>query len=134
MDRAESETLSRLMAGRRWTWITGNHDPGPIEIGGATVAEAKRSALLFRHIAAPGGANEVSGHYHPKARLTLKGRRIARPCFVMGAGRLILPAFGAYTGGLSARDPAIAGLVGPKATALLLGNGVSAIPVAALSR
>ncbi len=134
LDRAERETLSTLMAGRRWTWITGNHDPAPIEIGGATVSEARREALTFRHIAAAGGNGEVSGHYHPKARLTLKGRRISRACFVLGAGRLIMPAFGAYTGGLSVRDPAIAGLVGPNATALLLGNGVSAIPVSALSR
>ncbi len=130
----ERETLSTLMAGRRWTWISGNHDPAPIEIGGGTVAEARRGDLVFRHIAATGGTGEVSAHYHPKARLTLKGRRISRPCFVLGAGRLILPAFGAYTGGLSVRDPAIAGLVGPNAMALLLGTGVSAIPVASLNR
>ncbi len=138
LELAERETLSTMMAGRRWTWITGNHDPAPIEIGGATVAEARRDGLVFRHIAAvrgePHGTGEVSGHFHPKARLTLKGRRISRRCFVCGAGRLILPAFGAYTGGLSVRDPAIAGLVGPKATALLLGGGVSAIPVAALTK
>lgn len=131
---AEQEALSTMMAGRRWTWITGNHDPAPIEIGGATVADARREGLAFRHIAATGGSGEVSGHYHPKARLTLKGRRISRRCFVYGAGRLILPAFGAYTGGLSVRDPAIAALVGPNATALLLGGGVSAIPAALLSK
>jgi DNA ligase-associated metallophosphoesterase len=138
LDLAERETLSTLMAGRRWTWISGNHDPGPIEIGGGTVAVARRGGLVFRHIAAAGGgtagSGEVSAHYHPKARLTLKGRRIVRSCFALGAGRLILPAFGAYTGGLSVRDPAIAGLVGPNAMALLLGTGVSAIPVASLGR
>jgi len=138
LDDAGRETLATLMAGRRWVWIAGNHDPAPIDIGGTALAEVRREGLVFRHIAATrggtGGTGEVSGHYHPKALLTLKGRRIARACFVLGAGRLILPAFGAYVGGLSVRDPAIAGLVGPNATALLLGSGISAIPVASLSR
>ncbi|MGQ0609799.1 MAG: ligase-associated DNA damage response endonuclease PdeM [Paracoccaceae bacterium] len=116
--------LSRLMAGRDWTWITGNHDPGPLNLGGAHRAEARRGGLVFRHIGGGDGA-EVSGHFHPKASLPGRG---ARPCFLLGGGRLILPAYGHYTGGLSAEAPLFDPLVGPRALAILTGPKPLAIP------
>jgi len=117
--------LTRLMAGRDWTWITGNHDPGPIDIGGSHRAELKLRPFTFRHIAEPAETAEISGHYHPKARLA--GR--SKPCFLADANRLILPAYGAYTGGLRCEDPALAGLMAKDALAILTGTRALAIPM-----
>ena len=126
------ERLMRLAAGRRWIWIAGNHDPGPAALPGSHRAEWREGPLVFRHIADPAasaaGCGEVSAHYHPKARLCLRGQPIARACFLAGGARLILPAFGTYTGGLDIRDPAFDGLVGPEATAFLLGRCITPVP------
>jgi DNA ligase-associated metallophosphoesterase len=117
--------LARLMAGRRWVWIEGNHDPGPVGLGGSHLAELALAPLVFRHIAEPGALGEISGHYHPKARLA--GR--ARPCFLYDGRRVILPAFGTYTGGLRSDAPVLAGLMGAGARAVLTGPVVRAIPM-----
>ena len=122
LPEAERLWLTRLMAGRDWVWIEGNHDAGPIEIGGSHRAELRLGPLTFRHIASKGAAGEVSGHYHPKLRLAGQ----SRPCFLLDETRLILPAFGAYTGGMRHDDAALAGLMGPKALAIL--TGPRAIP------
>ncbi len=112
--------LQTLMAGRHWIWIEGNHDPGPLGLGGTHLDELREGPLTFRHIAQRGEtAGEVSGHYHPKASLTLRGKRMTSACFVRDAQRLILPAFGAYTGGLKVSSPAIRGLVAADATVRL---------------
>lgn len=125
----ESQWLSRLMAGRRWVWIEGNHDPGPVALGGEHRAELREGALTFRHVAQPGAAGEVSGHYHPKARLA----GVAQRCFLVDRQRAILPAFGAYTGGLRSEAPAFAALMGPDALALLLGDRILPVPMAKAS-
>ena len=117
--------LMRLMAGRDWSWITGNHDPGPIEIGGTHRAELKLKPFTFRHIADPPEKAEISGHYHPKARLAGQ----TKPCFLADAARLILPAYGTYTGGLRAHDPVLAALMATDALAILTGPRVLAIPM-----
>lgn len=117
--------LSALMAGRSWTWIAGNHDPAPLALGGTHRAEVKAAALTFRHIAIPGAAGEISGHYHPKAAVA--GR--SRPCFLIDSAKVILPAFGCYTGGLRATDPALAALMAPRALAVLTGPRALAIPM-----
>lgn len=114
--------LAPLQAGRRWIWAEGNHDPGPVDIGGTHVAEFTDGPLSFRHIATATGAGEISGHYHPKARIKLQRRALVRPCFVFDNTRLILPAFGAYTGGLWVMDPAIAQLLGAQAKVVLTGK------------
>ena len=113
--------LTRLQAGRRWTWIEGNHDPGPVGLGGAHLFELPQPPLTFRHIAQPGAAGEVSGHYHPKARLSARGRSVSRRCFLLDCDRLILPAYGTYTGGLRSEDAALTGLMRPEALAILTG-------------
>jgi DNA ligase-associated metallophosphoesterase len=121
-----------LMAGRDWIWIAGNHDPGPLTLGGRHFAEHARGGLTFRHVAHPGAApGEVSGHFHPKFRLALGGRSLTRACFLHDACRLILPAFGAYTGGLDAGHPALAGFFGTDARAILTGTPCLALPLTA---
>lgn len=121
----EALWLARMMAGRDWTWIAGNHDPAPLTLGGTHRATVTLGPLTFRHIAEPGAEGEVSGHYHPKA--SLAGR--SRPCFLLDRSRLILPAFGAYTGGLRCTDPALADLMQAGAIAILTGTHALALPM-----
>lgn len=129
-----AERLAALGAGRRWIWIAGNHDPAPLGLPGEHVATLTAGPLVFRHEAGAlaDGRGEVSGHFHPKARLAAGGRMVSRPCFVVGGGRVILPAFGAYTGGLDARAAPLARLA-PEGVALLTGRRVVAAPLAALA-
>ena len=119
-DRAR-DMLTALTRATRWTWITGNHDPGLADhCGGAIVEEADVDGLLLRHEADPGESRpELSGHFHPKLRISHRGRRISRRCFVATPNKLILPAFGSLTGGLDASHPEIVRAVGPKAEALV---------------
>lgn len=116
--------LTRLMAGRQWTWIEGNHDAGPVDLGGSHRAEMVLHGLAFRHVATP-QTPEVSGHYHPKA--SLPGR--SAPCFLIDETRVILPAYGAYTGGLRPDHPILDALMGPRALAVLIGQSCLAIPM-----
>ncbi len=107
----ETAMIRALTQGREWIWITGNHDPAPPETwGGRSLTETTISCLVFRHEAAAGGTGEVSGHFHPKASVRVRNRRLTTRCFATDGRRLILPAFGAFTGGLNVLDPAIAGL------------------------
>ena len=117
--------LTAMMAGRRWIWIEGNHDAGPIEIGGSHLAEIDRGPLTFRHIArASADPGEVSGHFHPKMRLA----SASRPCFIYDQTRLILPAYGVYTGGLRSSDEALSSLFDVNAIAVLTGQNCHAVP------
>ena len=101
LTNTETEWITRLQAGRHWIWIEGNHDPAPLDLGGAHKAEHRIDALVFRHIAEPDANGEISGHYHPKITVSGRGRGITRPALVFDDNRLILPAFGTYTGGMS---------------------------------
>ena len=117
--------LTTMMAGRRWIWIEGNHDPGPVEIGGSHLSEIERGPLTFRHIAKGSAkAGEVSGHFHPKMRLT----SASRPCFIYDQNRLILPAYGVYTGRLRSSDEALLSLFDSNAIAVLTGQNCHAVP------
>ena len=109
---ADAAHLKKMTAALDWIWIAGNHDPAPpASLGGRAMAEFGLGGLVFRHIAHEGPvAGEVSGHFHPKAGFSWRGRHVGGRCFIGDARRLILPAFGAYTGGLDVRDPAIARL------------------------
>lgn len=117
--------LLRLMAGRSWVWIAGNHDPAPVDLPGTHLAELTLGPLTFRHIAEGAANGEVSGHFHPKLRLAGQ----SRPCFVTDGRRLILPAFGTYTGGLDAREPVIRGLFGAHTMAILTGRRALGVPL-----
>lgn len=104
----DRSTLAGLQRGRDWIWIAGNHDPDPSrEVGGVFARMMSIGPLTFRHIP-EGGDGEIAGHLHPSARVRVRGHSIVRPCFATDATRLVMPAFGAYTGGLSIRDRAFA--------------------------
>ena len=114
-------TLSGLTAAHRWVWITGNHDRDLVDrCGGEVIDEAIVDGLVLRHEADPADPSpELSGHFHPKLRVSVRGRRVARRCFIATRTKLILPAFGALTGGLDADHPEIVRAVGPGAEALV---------------
>lgn len=121
-DRA---ALRELQRGRDWVWIAGNHDPDPAQdIGGSFAHSLSVGPLTFRHEPTAGPADgEVAGHLHPSARVSHRGRAVTRKCFAADSRRLIMPAFGAYTGGLNIRDLAFAKVFGALAfTAHLLGE------------
>jgi uncharacterized protein len=125
LDETDRLWLTRLMAGREWLWIEGNHDAGPTNLGGSHLADLRRAGLVFRHIG--GGAGfEVSGHYHPKARLAGKAHR----AFLVDQIRLVLPAYGTFTGGLWCEDPALQRLFTTNAIAVLtVGDRCLPIPM-----
>ena len=104
-DRA---AVTALQAGRDWIWISGNHDPMlPRDLGGTIANEVAVGPITFRH--EPTGAQgEIAGHLHPKARVAARGRSMERRCFASDGIRAVMPAFGAYAGGLSIRDAAFA--------------------------
>ena len=112
---ANRDILTALQARRDWVWIAGNHDPElPDDLGGSVAAEVMVGAIAFRH--EPTGARgEIAGHLHPKARVSRRGRSVERRCFAGDGMRVVMPAFGAYTGGLSIRDVAFARLFGSAA-------------------
>src|SRR5438034_6197051 len=104
----DREALSAMQARRDWIWIAGNHDPVlPSDLGGVVADEVAIGPIMFRH-EPTGAAGEIAGHLHPKARVSTRGRAMERRCFACDGERAVMPAFGAYTGGLSIRDPAFA--------------------------
>jgi len=107
----DRELLLSLQAGRDWIWIAGNHDASPQPIAGEHLASLAVGPLSFRHEPAKGAApGEIAGHLHPSARVAGQDRSVRRRCFAGDGHRLILPAFGAYAGGLNVLDRAFAGL------------------------
>ncbi|MEM7544749.1 MAG: ligase-associated DNA damage response endonuclease PdeM [Pseudomonadota bacterium] len=124
---AARHDLAALMAGRRWIWIAGNHDPAPMGLGGEYRASVTFGDTTFRHVAET-AAKDISGHYHPKAWVRGRGR----PAFVVDSHRVILPAFGTYTGGLDVCDPVFDPLFGPNALVLMTGRRIIAAPRAGL--
>ncbi len=104
----DREAIAALQARRDWIWIAGNHDPVlPRDVGGVVASEVAVGSVTFRH-EPTGAAGEIAGHLHPKARVTTRGRSVERRCFASDGMRAVMPAFGAYTGGLSIRDEAFA--------------------------
>ncbi|RAI57030.1 ligase-associated DNA damage response endonuclease PdeM [Roseicella frigidaeris] len=125
MAAEDAALLHRLLAGIEMLWVLGNHDPvPPAGLPGQAVEEHREGRLTFRHEARRGplAPAEISGHFHPKATMPTRCGGVTRPCFVADAWRVVLPAFGAYAGGLDAGDPAIAGLFPRGARLFLLGR------------
>ncbi len=128
MPAEERGFLTRMLAELEVTWVLGNHDPLPPDgFRGDIVEEFRLGPILFRHI---GGAPlaryneaEISGHFHPKASLETRAGAISRPCFLTDARRVVLPAFGALTGGLDVKDPALVALTPRGGRVFLLGRG-----------
>src|SRR5277367_840839 len=120
---SDRDALTALQARRDWIWISGNHDPAiPSDFGGVVATEVAIGPIKFRH--EPTGAfGEIAGHLHPKARVPTRGRTVERRCFACDTERLVMPSFGAYTGGLSIRDIAFTKIFGaPAFMAHVLGD------------
>jgi DNA ligase-associated metallophosphoesterase len=125
LSETDGNRLRRLAGSCEWIWIAGNHDPRPpADWGGRVEAEVTLAPLVFRHEALAGvrAPGEISGHYHPKASVRLRTGRASARCFVTDGRRLVLPAFGAFTGGLNVLDPAIARLFARDFRVHLLGR------------
>jgi hypothetical protein len=119
----ELARLRTMTEAHRFVWVKGNHDPSPPNgMGGEWVEAFSGAPLVFRHQATPGAEGEVSGHHHPKATVPARGSAVSRPCFVTDARRVVMPAFGAYTGGLDVREPAISRLFPRGGRVFLLGK------------
>ncbi len=126
--------LHMLTRGLDWLWITGNHDESAAAaLGGRVMAEARIGPLWLRHEAVPGDpAPEISGHFHPKVNVRIRRQTITRRCFALSDTKLILPAYGAFTGGLDIADPALlAALAGPATAVVREGERLLRFPVAA---
>jgi uncharacterized protein len=124
--RLPSGELARLKAitgAHRFIWVQGNHDrTPPLGVGGEWVETFTTTTLIFRHQAVAVADGEICGHHHPKAAIPARGGSVSRPCFVADSRRLMMPAFGAYTGGLDVRDAAIARLFPRGGRVFLLGK------------
>ena len=116
------DAISAMQAGRDWIWISGNHDPERIDdIGGTSADEMQLGPLTFRH--QPEGEDfEIVGHFHPVARVSVRGRSVRRRCFAGSTTRLVMPAFGAFTGGFNIRNEVFADILGVDFLAHLLGT------------
>ncbi len=138
----DRDTLSVMARGRQWIWISGNHDPGldagdvmpglggdePPGNPGNPSVRFSLGPLTFRHIANPAESCEVSAHYHPKCHVSGHGRRVTRACFLVDGKRIILPAFGHYTGGLHCHERPLSDLMAPSAVAVLTGARAVVVP------
>ncbi len=123
LPEAARAMLTGLVSRCEWIWIEGNHDPDiPEWLGGRTASEIAIGGLVFRHEPLAGAAGEVAGHLHPCATVARRGHTLRRRCFVSDGVRLVMPAFGAYTGGLNVRDPAFQSLFGTSYLAYALGG------------
>jgi uncharacterized protein len=122
LDSTARRVLQKLMAGRDWIWLAGNHDPEPpVGLGGECLRSLELGPFLFRHEPALGPVSgEIAGHLHPVARIRVRGRSIRRRCFATDGKRLILPAFGALAGGLNVLDQAFRTLFSPGLLAALV--------------
>jgi len=123
LSETDRDGLSALQARRDWIWISGNHDPAiPSDFGGVVASEVAIGPIAFRH-EPTGAAGEIAGHLHPKARVPTRGRTMERRCFACDGERMVMPSFGAYTGGLSIRDIAFTKIFGaPAFMAHVLGD------------
>jgi DNA ligase-associated metallophosphoesterase len=134
LPRAARDLLTSMTGSIDWVWIAGNHDPGFADhCGGRIVDEVVEAGIVLRHEAVRGDSRpEISGHFHPKLRMRMKGRHVSRRCFVMAKTKLIMPAFGALTGGLDAAHPEILRSVGSGAAALVpVSDRILRFPIAA---
>jgi hypothetical protein len=102
----DREAITAMQARRDWIWISGNHDPAlSADLGGVVASEVSMGPIAFRH-EPTGAVGEIAGHLHPKARVSTRGRSTERRCFACDGERAVMPAFGAYAGGLNIRDAA----------------------------
>ena len=119
----DRRALAGLQAGRRWLWITGNHDRAlPSNIGGEVLDDLALGRLTLRHEPLAGPLDEIAGHLHPAGKVRLRGRSVRRRCFMTDGRRCVMPAFGVYAGGLNVCDAAFQPLFPDGFTAYLMGD------------
>jgi len=124
----EIDLLKILQRGRDWIWISGNHDPYTSCKYGNYLNSFSKSAITFRHIALRGRNGEISGHYHPKISVKLSKATVVRACFIADQNKVVMPAYGTYTGGMSARSDEIKELFEPNAMVMLTGSKIRVVP------
>ena len=118
-----AERIRALTSAHDWIWVEGNHDPDPPDhLGGRAEKTVRLGPLVFRH-EPEGEAGEVAGHLHPVAKVKGRGRNVRRRCFASDGARLVMPALGAFTGGLNVLDDAFAKVFPEGLTAFALGEG-----------
>ncbi|WP_395650767.1 ligase-associated DNA damage response endonuclease PdeM [Brevundimonas sp.] len=128
MAESDLRSLERMAFGRDWLWLEGNHDRDALgadldRLPGSVIETLSLGTLRLVHEPQAGDQpGEVAGHLHPAATVVAHARRVRRPCFITDGQRVILPAFGAFTGGLNVRDPAIAALFASPPLAAALGR------------
>jgi len=119
----ERAAIRGVQEGRRWIWVTGNHDHTlPRDIGGEVLSQMALGPLVLRHEPQPGAAREIAGHLHPVGKVVMRGRGVRRRCFVTDGSRCVMPAFGAYAGGLNVCDAAFKPLFPTSFTAHVIGT------------
>ena len=121
--------IAKMQAGREWIWISGNHDPSPKNLGGSFLHSLEIEKLTFQHIASAEKSLEISGHYHPKIRVVIKGQSFTKRCFLVDENRVIMPAYGTYTGGFYCNRDPLRSIMQPKAIALMTGKKIYPIPI-----
>jgi DNA ligase-associated metallophosphoesterase len=122
VEATDRASIAALQSGRDWIWVTGNHDPAPPRgLGGGAADEIALGRIVFRH-EPTGASGEIAGHLHPTARVSGRGRSLNRRCFVTDGDCAVMPAFGAYTGGLSIRDEAFARIFRGSVVAHVMGD------------
>jgi hypothetical protein len=133
MADADLQAVAIMQEGREWIWVTGNHDPHiPAPLGGAVTESVSLGGLRFVHAPYNGPVtHEIAGHLHPAARLSVHGYAIRKPCFVSNGLRLVLPAFGTFTGGLNVLDEAFGPVFGQDGIQVCLLGQEGVYPVAA---
>ncbi|WP_243375497.1 ligase-associated DNA damage response endonuclease PdeM [Microvirga solisilvae] len=123
LGQEERSTLESVQSGRDWVWVTGNHDRIlPDSIGGEVLEEVTLGSLTLRHEPAAGEQAEIAGHLHPVGKVVMRGRATRRRCFLTDGKRCVMPALGAYAGGLNACDAAFKPLFPKGFTAHLIGT------------
>ena len=133
IDAADLHELRAITGNTDTIWITGNHDPAPPDdIGGAIMGEVVLGPVTLRHVPGvlPEGDMEIAGHLHPAAAIEQRGRRIRCRCFIADQRRMIMPAFGSYTGALGIGSAAFAGLFGDFHVWMLGGRAIHRFPAA----
>lgn len=127
MDAADAAMLAALVGAAQWIWVLGNHDPAPpARFSGAVERRLRLGRLVFRHEpSAREGVGEIAGHLHPAARVRTESRTVRRRCFAADGARLVMPAFGAYAGGLNVLDEAFDPLFGNEITVFIVGSATA---------
>ncbi len=123
LNSVDSEAIQSLTDAHDWIWITGNHDPRPpVGFSGHVEEEISLGALTLRHEPQPYPQSEIAGHLHPCAVLFVRGRRFRRRCFASNGDRIVMPSFGAYTGGLNVLDVAFSSVFADRFQVWLIGG------------